>query len=259
MLAIVLLPDRAFALPAISHAMRRCGAHSTNVAGKSVKPAAAGAPGAAHPHSRKNAAVPDGARALGLVSEVPRVRCGVIGRVQDRTHGQETGLTRYEPDILAKDLDVIFCGLNPASSAAAAGHNFSSASNRFWPALHLAGFTATRLRAEDERRLLEYGCGITAVVRRPTRKADEISAEEFRRARPDFESRMQQYAPRSIAFLGKRALSAMTGRPDIAWGEQPTRFAGTMAWVLPNPSGLNRNFTLDALVSAYARLRAALS
>ena len=30
----------------------------------------------------------------------------------------------YEPDILAKNLDVIFCGLNPASSAAAAGYNF---------------------------------------------------------------------------------------------------------------------------------------
>lgn len=167
-------------------------------------------------------------------------------------------MTNYEPDILAKGLDVIFCGLNPASSAAAAGHNFSSSSNRFWPVLHLAGFTDTRLRAEDERRLLEYGCGITAVVRRPTKRAEEISAKEFRQVRPSFEGKMQQYAPRSIAFLGKRALSAMTGRPDIAWGEQPTRFAGAMTWVLPNPSGLNRSFTLSALVSAYAELRAAV-
>ena len=170
----------------------------------------------------------------------------------------ESGLTSYEPDILAKGLAVIFCGLNPASSAAAAGHNFSNASNRFWSVLHLAGFTDTRLRAEDERRLLEYGCGITAVVRRPTKRAEEISAEEFRQARLGFESKIQHYAPRSMAFLGKRALSAMTGRPDIAWGEQSTRFAGAMTWVLPNPSGLNRNFTLSALVSAYAKLRAAV-
>ncbi|MGB8354395.1 MAG: G/U mismatch-specific DNA glycosylase [Chthoniobacteraceae bacterium] len=165
----------------------------------------------------------------------------------------------YEPDILARDLAVIFCGINPASTAALAGHNFSNGNNRFWTVLHLAGFTDVRLQPQDERRLFEYGCGITAVVRRPTRKASEITPEEFRESRPEFETKMRHYAPRSIAFLGKRALSAMTGQPDIAWGRQPTEFASTMAWVLPNPSGLNRGFSLDALVSAYSELRIALA
>jgi TDG/mug DNA glycosylase family protein len=170
----------------------------------------------------------------------------------------ESGLTSYEPDILGKGLAVIFCGLNPASSAAAAGHNFSNASNRFWSVLHLASFADTRLRAEDERRLLEYGCGITAAVRRPTKRAEEISAEEYRQARLGFESKMQHYAPRSIAFLVKRALSAMTGRPDITWANNRHDLQGPMTWVLPNPSGLNRNFTHSAPVGAYAKLRAAV-
>jgi TDG/mug DNA glycosylase family protein len=168
-------------------------------------------------------------------------------------------LIKFEPDILARGLDVIFCGLNPASSAAVAGHNFSNGNNRFWTVLHLAGFTDVRLQPEDERRLLEYGCGITAVVRRPTKRAAEISSEEFRKARLEFEAKMRHYAPRAIAFLGKRALSAMIGRPDVDWGRLPTEFAGTMAWVLPNPSGLNRGFTRDALVSAYGALRIALA
>ena len=72
-------------------------------------------------------------------------------------------LNRYEPDILTGDLDVIFCGLNPATTAAAAGHNFSSRSNRFWTVLHLAGFTDVRLQPHEERRLLDYGCGDGAV------------------------------------------------------------------------------------------------
>jgi hypothetical protein len=38
----------------------------------------------------------------------------------------------------------------------------------------------------------------------------------------------------------------------------PTGFAGTMAWILPNPSGLNKAFTRDALVKAYSALRTAL-
>lgn len=167
-------------------------------------------------------------------------------------------MSSYDPDVLACGLDVVFAGLNPASSAAAAGHNFSNRSNRFWSVLQLAGFTDVRLRPEDELRLLEYGCGITAVVRRPTQRADEVAPEEFRQARREFETKMRHYAPRAIAFLGKRALSTMIDRPDVEWGLVPAGFAGTTAWVLPNPSGLNRSFSLDALVSAYSELRTAL-
>jgi TDG/mug DNA glycosylase family protein len=50
----------------------------------------------------------------------------------------------------------------------------------------------------------------------------------------------------------------MTGRRQLAWGAQATRFADAAAWVLPNPSGLNRGFGLDALVTAYRELRLAL-
>jgi double-stranded uracil-DNA glycosylase len=167
-------------------------------------------------------------------------------------------VTSYEPDIVARGLDVIFCGLNPAASAALAGHNFSNPSNRFWAALHLSGFTDIRLQPRDERRLLDHGCGITAVVRRPTSRAEEILPEEFRQARPGFEAKMRRYAPRAIAFLGKRAFSIMIGQPRLAWGPYPAGFAGTTAWILPNPSGLNRSFTLDALVSAYRELRTEL-
>ena len=167
-------------------------------------------------------------------------------------------MSRYKPDILGSGLDVIFCGLNPGASAASAGHNFSSRSNRFWTVLQLAGFTDVRLQPQDERRLLEYGCGITAVVGRPTKRADEVLSEEFRKARVGFEPKIRRYAPRSIAFLGKRALSTMIGQPDLEWGQHSMGFAGTMAWVLPNPSGLNRSFSLDALVAAYSEFRTAL-
>src|SRR6476469_7005748 len=118
-------------------------------------------------------------------------------------------VTGYEPDILAKGLDVVFCGINPASTAVLEGHNFSNRSNRFWLVLHLAGFTDVRLAPQEERRILDYGCGITAVVRRATQKASDVSPEEFRQARPDFEARMRHHAPRALAFLGKRAFAAM--------------------------------------------------
>ncbi|MEH6953062.1 G/U mismatch-specific DNA glycosylase (plasmid) [Nitrobacter sp. NHB1] len=168
-------------------------------------------------------------------------------------------MVTYDPDILARGLDVIFCGVNPALSAAIAGHNFSNSSNRFWPALHLAGFTDVRLQPQNERRLLEYRCGITVVVLRPTNRAQNVSPEEFQQAWHSFEAKVRQYAPRAIAFLGKRAFSIMTGQPDPAWGRQWAEFADTTAWLLPNPSGRNLSFTLGALVSAYAELRMVLA
>ncbi|KQH78882.1 DNA glycosylase [Mycobacterium gordonae] len=167
-------------------------------------------------------------------------------------------MTGYDADVLAHGLKVVFCGINPAATAVADGHNFSNRSNRFWPVLHLAGFTDVRLRPQEERLLLEYGCGITAVVTRATSRADEVSQEEFRRARPEFEAKMRRYGPRVIAFLGKRAVSAMTGDSNVGWGRYADRFADTTAWILPNPSGLNRAFTLDGLVAAYTELRRAV-
>jgi TDG/mug DNA glycosylase family protein len=167
-------------------------------------------------------------------------------------------MSTYSPDILATGLDVIFCGINPATTAAADGHNFSNRSNRFWTVLHQSGFTDVRLRPEDERQLLTYGCGITAVVTRATPRASDIAVGEFRSSRTEFEQKILRYGPRVIAFLGKRAVSSMLGISRIPFGMQSFTLAETTTWVLPNPSGLNRSYTLAALVCSYTELRVEL-
>jgi TDG/mug DNA glycosylase family protein len=170
----------------------------------------------------------------------------------------QSDMSVYQSDILTTGLKAVFCGINPAASAAISGHNFSTPSNRFWIVLHLSGFTSERLGPQNEHRLLDYSCGITAVVRRPTRRASEVSLQEFRRARPEFEERMRRFAPRSLAFLGKRAYAAMLDVRDVPWGYQGRAIGGLTTWILPNPSGLNRGFTLDALVNAYSQFRISL-
>ena len=167
-------------------------------------------------------------------------------------------MAHYHADVLRSGLKAVFCGLNPATSAVAAGFNFSSSSNRFWSVLFRSGFTDVHLQPEEERHLLDYGYGITAVVERPTKRAEDVQPEEFRRARPRFERKMRRYAPRAIGFLGKRAFLEMVGMADVAWGRQPTEFAGAAVWILPNPSGRNRSFTLNRLVNAYSEFRVAL-
>jgi TDG/mug DNA glycosylase family protein len=167
-------------------------------------------------------------------------------------------MSDYEPDILATGLRAVFCGINPGASVERYSHSFSTPSNRFWNVLHLSGFTDVRLRPQDERRLLEYGYGITAVVRRSTRQASEITSLEFRTTRLEFEERMLPVAPRAIAFLGKRAFAAMMNVTDVGWGRQPIGIRDIQTWILPNPSGRNRRFTLNNLVHAYVEFRLAL-
>ncbi|HEY4368643.1 MAG TPA: G/U mismatch-specific DNA glycosylase [Steroidobacteraceae bacterium] len=163
------------------------------------------------------------------------------------------------PDILSDNLAVVFCGLNPGLSAVAAQHHFVGRSNRFWRVLHLAGFTPQLICPEDDRDLLKHGCGLTTVVGRPTSRAAEVSVDEFRAASLTLERKIQRYAPRYIAFLGKAGYSAIAEQRNISWGLQLERFGDAAVWLLPNPSGLNRGFSLNDLVSAYRELHRVVS
>lgn len=157
-------------------------------------------------------------------------------------------------DILAEHLAVIFCGINPGLTAAAQGHHFAGRGNRFWRTLHLAGFTPEEVHPENDRTILQHQCGLTAVVERPTARADQLSLHEFSAAAAAFEQKIVRYAPRFVAFLGKAAYGALSGQREVAWGLQPKTFGGASVWVLPNPSGRNLAFSLDQLVEAYRPL-----
>jgi TDG/mug DNA glycosylase family protein len=161
------------------------------------------------------------------------------------------------PDIVRPGLSVIFCGLNPGLSAAFAGHHFVGRGNRFWRVLHLAGFTPIQIDAQHDASVLDYGLGITSVVARPTAGVDGLARSEFVAAGADFEHWVQSYAPRHVAFLGQAAYVAIQDLRTVPWGRQAERFGGAVAWVLPNPSGRNLAFDLDALVAAYRELRLA--
>jgi TDG/mug DNA glycosylase family protein len=162
------------------------------------------------------------------------------------------------PDILTAGLSAAFCGINPGLRAAASGHHFVGHSNRFWPVLHLAGFTPSRIDPADDAQLLSYGYGITAVVPRATRSASEVGATDLRAGLRELEEKIRKFQPHTVAFLGKPAWVVFSGRKIVNWGRQAETFGGVEAWVLPNPSGLNRGFSLADLVVAYSEFRVAV-
>ena len=83
------------------------------------------------------------------------------------------------PDLAAKNLIVLFAGINPGLYTAAIGHHFGRPGNRFWPALHGAGFTPRQLAPAEQSELAGLGLGVTNLVSRATARADELTPDEL--------------------------------------------------------------------------------
>jgi double-stranded uracil-DNA glycosylase len=162
---------------------------------------------------------------------------------------------RAVPDLLAPGLRVLFCGINPGLYSGATGHHFARPGNRFWPALHAAGFTSHLVRPHEERELLEARLGITNLVARATATAAELSVEELRRGRAALARKARRYRPRCVAVLGIGAYRIAFERPRAVPGRQEESLGPSTLWVLPNPSGLNANHQLPDLAREFGALR----
>ena len=158
-------------------------------------------------------------------------------------------------NVVGPNLDVLFCGINPGLYSAATGHHFARPGNRFWPALHAAGFTPRQLHPSEERELLACGCGVTNLVNRATVAADELDPEELRAGRARLQRTVRRYRPRVVAVVGIGAYRVAFSRPRATLGPQDERLAGARLWVLPNTSGLNANHRPADFAKAFRALR----
>ena len=162
---------------------------------------------------------------------------------------------RTVADVVAPDLRVLLCGINPGLYTAWSGHHFARPGNRFWPTLHAAGFTERVLHPSEERQLLARGYGITNVVARATATAAELTAEELAAGGRTLARKVARWKPRVLAVLGIGAYRDAFGRPKATLGLQPERIGATSLWVLPNPSGLNAHYQRGELARLFRDLR----
>ncbi len=107
-------------------------------------------------------------------------------------------------DIIDTGLRVLFCGINPGLSSSSLGYPFAHPANRFWKVLHLSGFTERQLKPEEAEQMLEFRCGVTKLVERPTVQASEVSVQELRSGGRELLTKIEEYQP---AVLGKVRIS----------------------------------------------------
>lgn len=159
--------------------------------------------------------------------------------------------------MIAPGLRVLFCGINPGLVSAETGHHFARPGNRFWPALHQAGFTPRQFRPDEQHELLSLGLGITNVVDRPSARADELTKAEFLAGGENLVKKVLSYQPQWLAVVGVTAYRDAFGLRKAVMGHQDRLIGDTKVWILPNPSGLNAHYTLPKLAAAYGELQQA--
>ena len=132
------------------------------------------------------------------------------------------------PDVIAPDLKVLFCGINPGLYTAAIGHHFGRPGNRFWPTLFAAGFTPRLLSPFEEQELLTLGYGITNVVDRATAAAEELTPEDYLQGGKRLVKKVERYRPRVLAILGVGRVSHCVRAEERKGGP-----AGRADWQTP--------------------------
>jgi TDG/mug DNA glycosylase family protein len=142
------------------------------------------------------------------------------------------------PDVLAPDLQAIFCGINPGRVSAAAAAHFANPRNDFWRLLHEAGFTPRQLAPEDQFEALRYGVGITNAAERTTKGSGDLRRADFLGAAERLERIALDLRPGAIGFVGKEAYRGAFGK-RAEHGLQERRLGDTLLFVLPSTSPAN--------------------
>jgi double-stranded uracil-DNA glycosylase len=168
-------------------------------------------------------------------------------------------LDKRIPDVIAPDLRILFCGINPGLYSGAVGHHFARPGNRFWKVLHRARFTDRELSPFEDRELLRDGIGITNLVNRTTAAASDLDPAELRRGARQLERKVRRYRPSFVAFAGMGAYRVAFRRSRAPLGRQTETLGESVIWLLPNPSGAQAAYQLDDLVRAFRTLRRAAS
>lgn len=154
---------------------------------------------------------------------------------------------------------VLFVGINPGLRSAATGHHFAGYSNRFWKLLYESGLVPEPITYEDDRRLPEFGFGITNIVPRATAGIDELKPEDYRAGAQKLLKKIRRHKPQVVALVGVtvwRALVEAVGEKElrtkpVTLGFQKLTIEGARVAVLPNPSGRNATLTYAEMLDAF--------
>ncbi len=141
------------------------------------------------------------------------------------------------PDLLKPGLEVVFCGTAVGERSAERQLYYSGNRNKFWRTLHQVGLTPRQLEPAEYERLLDFGIGLTGLVKNMAGMDENLSVDDFEGARQRLVEQILKYRPHILCFNGKRAAKEYFGQRRIDYGLQEQFIEGTQVFVAPSTSG----------------------
>ncbi len=140
------------------------------------------------------------------------------------------------PRICPPGLRLVFVGFNPGAMSAARGHYYANPSNRFYRLLFESGLTPRQLSPEEDRRLPQFGIGVTDLCPWRAGQPEVLTRQDVARGRRALLARLRRLKPRVIAFNGLSLFEWVLGRKARP-GRRPERIGRSVVYALPSPSG----------------------
>lgn len=165
------------------------------------------------------------------------------------------------PDILKRNLDILFVGTSPGVRSSQIGHYFAGKSNVFWKILFESGLTDKKLKTEEDTEMLRYGYGLTDVVKKPTRSVSDIKPHYTFNSTKRLNRTLNRFTPKIVAFVGKTGFRIYSQNKDakLQYGLQYTH-NNMRIYLVPSTSGQSyRDTRYDEKVECFKELKKCLS
>jgi len=152
-------------------------------------------------------------------------------------------------DTVGPGMRMLICGVNPSPYSADAGVGYGRPGNRFWTAARAAGIVT---KDRDPVDALDRGMGMTDFVKRATRTAAEVTADEYRSGYARVQRLVTWLRPGVVCFVGLSGWRSVVNPKAVA-GRQQESIGGRPAYVMPSTSGLNARTSAGELADHLAR------
>lgn len=139
-------------------------------------------------------------------------------------------------DLLRPGLRAVCIGINPSPVSIASGHYYQGQiGRRVWQRLQRTGMIEEASAGHEDDAAFLAGIGFTDIVKRPTARADVISAAELEHGRELLAEKLRRHRPALLIFTFKKTATALLG-PFKGHGHRPEfEFEGAQIFVMPGP------------------------
>jgi TDG/mug DNA glycosylase family protein len=163
----------------------------------------------------------------------------------------EATLVDYLPD----RPDILFVGINPGTYSAQQGHYYARPTNRFWWALHTSGLIPIPLSPQEDWRVIEFGLGLTDLVKRPTNSAADVRGDEFAAGRRVLADKIARVQPLIVCFNGLTGYQQFFQEPTQPGRQAPCLY-GASVFVVPSTSARNAAYPRHVVLGFFRELYA---